>query len=114
MTQLYRIEFYVPETHLEVVKEALFAAGAGRVGDYEKCAWQTRGAGQFKPGDNSSPFIGSAGELETVVEFKVELVCAEERLEAAVTAMKAAHPYEEPAYAVLRLESGVGITAGER
>jgi len=110
MAQLYRIEFYVPETHLELVKEALFAAGAGRVGDYDKCAWQTRGTGQFKPGKNSSPFIGSAGELETVVEFKVELVCVEELLAAAIAAMKAAHPYEEPAYAVLKLEDLPGTT----
>ena len=103
--QLYRIEFYVPESHLETVKEALFSAGAGRVGEYAKCAWQTRGTGQFQPGEASSPFIGSVGELEKVDEFKVELVCVEAHLGSALAALKKAHPYEEPAYAVLKLEN---------
>ena len=102
--KLYRIEFYVPESHLAVVKNALFEAGAGRIGDYDSCAWQTRGQGQFRPGTDSTPFIGSQGEVETVEEYKVELVCAEEFLGAAIAAMKQAHPYEEPAYAVFRIE----------
>ena len=103
--QIFRIEFYVPQSHLKEVKNALFQAGAGRVGDYDCCAWQTAGTGQFRPGADSSPFIGSAGAMETVEEFKVELVCEAECLESAIAAMKEAHPYEEPAYAVIRLES---------
>ena len=102
---IFRIEFYVPETHLEEVKKALFQAGAGRVGDYDCCAWQTRGVGQFRPGADSSPFIGSKGEVETVEEYKVELVCEQNCLASAVAAMREAHPYEEPAYGVFRLES---------
>jgi hypothetical protein len=104
-SQIYRIEFYVPDSHLEAVKNALFQAGAGRVGDYDSCAWQTLGTGQFRPGTESSPFIGTVGQIETVEEYKVELVCREECLAAAITAMKEAHPYEEPAYAVIKLES---------
>ena len=104
-SQLFRIELYVPESHLEEVKNALFQAGAGRVGDYDGCAWQTPGTGQFRPGADSSPFIGSAGEKEIVEEYKVELVCEENLLASAIAAMKEAHPYEEPAYAVIRLES---------
>lgn len=103
--QLYRIEVYVPGSHLEAVKEALFSAGAGQVGDYTRCAWQSLGTGQFLPGEGSSPFLGAVGQVETVVEYKVELVCKQALLQAAITAMKAAHPYQEPAYAVLRMEA---------
>lgn len=101
---MHKITFYVPESHLEVVKTALFAAGAGRVGHYEACAWQVRGQGQFRPLAGSKPFIGSHDELETLEEYKVELLCADAAIEAAVAALKQAHPYEEPAYDVLRLE----------
>ncbi len=103
-TSIFRIEVYVPESHLEAVKEALFDAGAGQVGDYSRCAWQVRGTGQFQPGNESSPYIGSAGHIETVDEYKVELVCAADRISPAIAAMKEAHPYEEPAFAVIRLE----------
>jgi hypothetical protein len=103
-SQLFRIEFYVPESHLEEVKNALFQAGAGRVGDYDSCAWQTRGTGQFRAGADSSPFIGAAGEMETVDEYKVELVCESAYLTTAIAALKEAHPYEEPAYAVIKLQ----------
>lgn len=102
--QLFRLEFYVPESHLEQVKMALFQAGAGRVGDYDCCAWQTRGQGQFRPGANSSPYIGQAGEMETVEEYKVEMVCAEPQLAEAIKALLAYHPYEEPAYSITRME----------
>lgn len=100
---LYKIEFYVPPSHLDAVKAALFAAGAGRVGQYECCAWQTLGQGQYRPLDGSQPFAGEVGRIETVAEYKVELVCAAERLEAAVNALRAAHPYEEPAFSVLAM-----------
>lgn len=104
-TSLFRIEFYVPESHLDVVKNAMFQSGAGRVGNYDCCAWQTPGSGQFRPGADSAPFIGSVGEIETVREYKVELVCQEDCLGAALAAMKQAHPYEEPAYAVIGLHT---------
>lgn len=101
---MYKITFYVPESHLELVKMALFAAGAGRVGLYEACAWQVKGQGQFRPLAGSKPFIGSHDELETLEEYKVELLCADTVIAAAIAALKQAHPYEEPAYDVLRLE----------
>ena len=104
-TQLFRIDFYVPQSHLEEVKRALFEAGAGRVGDYDSCAWQTRGTGQFQPGADTSPFIGSAGAMEIVEEYKVELVCQSDCLASAIAALKDTHPYEEPAYSVIRMES---------
>lgn len=100
---LFKIEFYVPESHVESVKTALFSAGAGRVGDYDCCAWQTLGTGQFRPRAGSSPFIGSPEKVETVREYKVELVCAGDCLTAALKALRLAHPYEEPAYSLLAL-----------
>lgn len=101
---MYKLCVYVPETHLEVVKQALFAAGAGRIGDYDSCCWQVAGQGQFRPLQGSAPYIGQAGQVETVAEYKVELVCADEFIASAVAAMKQAHPYEEPAYQVWRVE----------
>lgn len=105
MTVLCKLEFYVPESHLEQVKQALFAAGAGKVGDYECCAWQTQGRGQYKPLAGSDPFKGEQGKLETTPEYKVELVCEEAAIKDAVTALKSAHPYEEVAFSVIRTES---------
>ena len=102
---LYKIELYVPESHLAAVKTAMFEAGAGRVGNYDCCAWQTRGEGQFRPLDGSSPFLGNQGQIETVIEHKLEMVCEEQCLEAVIAALKRAHPYEEVAYTVIRTET---------
>ncbi|MCP5161796.1 MAG: NGG1p interacting factor NIF3 [Hahellaceae bacterium] len=95
---MYKICFFVPESHLEVVKEALFAAGAGRLGDYDHCCWQTLGQGQFRGSSNSHPFIGEPCSIERVSEYKVEMVCEEHLVQVAIDALKQAHPYEEPAY----------------
>jgi hypothetical protein len=100
---VYKLVFFVPETHLEPVKSAVFAAGAGRIGDYDSCAWQTLGQGQFRPLPGSQPFIGQSGELERVAEYRVELVCADEHIKQAVKALRSAHPYEEPAFDVYPL-----------
>ena len=103
---MYKLCFYIPESHLEAVKAAVFATGAGTIGDYGHCCWQVLGQGQFKPLPGSQPFIGDEGKLETVAEYKVEMVCGDDTIKAAVTALKASHPYEEPAYDVWRLEDG--------
>ena len=100
---MYKICFYVPESHLEVVKEALFIAGAGRIGNYDRCSWQCLGKGQFRPLAGSQPAIGQQGLVERVAEYKVELVCSRENIQTAITALKASHPYEEPAYDVLEI-----------
>lgn len=102
---MYKLCFFVPETHLEQTKLALFAAGAGRIGNYEHCAWQCRGQGQFRPLKGSNPYLGEKDQLETVVEYKVELVCDDELVRDALQALKTAHPYEEPAYDIYRLEA---------
>ena len=100
---MYKITFFVPVTHVENVKTALFAAGAGRIGDYDACAWQVLGVGQFRPLPGANPFLGEVGVIEAVAEYRVELVCADDCLKAAVAALRASHPYEEPAYDVVHL-----------
>lgn len=95
---MYKLCFFVPETHLDAVKQAIFQAGAGRIGDYDQCCWQIKGQGQFRPLPGSQPFIGESGALEVVEEYRVEMVCADDRIRAAVAALKRAHPYEEPAF----------------
>lgn len=101
---MYKFAFFVPEEHKESVKQAVFATGAGRIGDYDCCCWEVQGTGQFRPLEGAKPFIGAQDELETVNEFRVELVCSDALIRQAVAAMKKAHPYEEPAYDVWRLE----------
>ena len=101
---MYTLYFYVPESHLESVKTALFATGAGAIGDYENCCWQVLGQGQFKPMAGSQPFIGAVDQLEKVAEWRVELVVSAAQIKTVIAALKATHPYEEPAYAVYRLE----------
>ncbi len=102
---MYKLCVYVPVSHLEQVKQALFDAGAGRIGDYDSCCWQVAGQGQFRPLAGADPFIGSSGDVETVTEYKVELVCGDALIVAAVAALKQSHPYEEPAYQVWKLEN---------
>lgn len=101
---MYKLAFFVPPSHVEQVKNALFAAGAGRIGAYDCCSWQVLGHGQFRPLDGSQPFIGQAGKVEQVQEWKVELVVSDELIRQAVAALKGSHPYEVPAYDVWKLE----------
>ncbi len=102
---MYKLCFFVPESHLEMVKDALFSSGAGKIGGYDSCCWQTQGVGQFRPLDGSQPYIGQSGDVEKVAEFKVEMVCEDALIFQAVAALKKAHPYEEVAYDVIRLEN---------
>ncbi|KTD78761.1 hypothetical protein [Legionella waltersii] len=101
---MYMLYFHVPETHLEIVKSAIFAAGAGCVDNYTNCSWQVLGQGQFMPQKGSTPFIGQESQLETVNEYKVETVCSDDKIRSIVAALKAAHPYESPSYQVIRIE----------
>jgi len=102
---MFNICVFVPETHLQAVKQAMFDAGAGRLGNYDHCAWQTLGQGQFRPLHGSQPYLGEQGKVEIVEEYKLEMVCKEECLQAVILAMKASHPYEMPAYDVWALSS---------
>jgi hypothetical protein len=94
---------FVPPEALDDVRDAIFAAGAGRIGNYERCSWYTEGRGTFMPVAGSSPTIGALGREERVREFRLETVVPEERLEDVITALRGAHPYEEPAFDVMPL-----------
>ncbi len=88
----------MPSTHLENVKMAMFEAGAGKIGNYTNCTWQVAGQGQFMPMEGSDPYIGKIREIEKVVDYKVEMICSEDKLQAAIIALKKSHPYETMAY----------------
>jgi hypothetical protein len=88
----------VPREALDVVREALFAAGAGRIGDYERCSWYTAGTGTYLGGEGTAPALGEAGREERVSELRLETVYPVEREAEVVSALREAHPYEEPAF----------------
>ncbi len=100
---MVKICFFVPSSHVEQVKLAMFDAGAGRIGNYDQCSWQTLGQGQFRPLDGSQPFLGEKGRCECVDEYRVEMVCDAALVADAISVMKQAHPYEEPAYDVIQV-----------
>lgn len=93
-----KLEVYVPLTHADALKEALAAAGAGRVGNYDSCMWSTVGTGQFRPLAGSNPFIGQQGAVEQVQEAKIECLVDAAIIRDVVAALKRAHPYETPVF----------------
>lgn len=101
---MYKLNFFVPSEDKERVKEALFAIGVGRYENYEYCSFETLGTGQFKPINKANPHIGELDKIEKVSEYKVEMICKDELIQSAVKTLKEAHPYEEVAYEVFRIE----------
>ena len=99
----YKLVWFVPEEALEATRSAVFDAGGGRIGEYERCSWYTAGTGTFYGGEDTDPTIGEPGREELVSELRVETIVPAERLDAAVAALRLAHPYEEPAYDVYAL-----------
>lgn len=99
---MFKIVLFVPVASKEEVKRAMFVAGAGVQGAYENCSFEVIGTGQFRPLQGASPAIGSVGELERVEEARVEMLCPAECLGRVIRALKAAHPYEEPAYDIIQ------------
>ena len=93
----------MPREALDAVRNALFEAGAGRIGDYEHCSWYTQGTGTFRGGEGTNPTLGEAGREERVAELRLETVFPEERQEDVIAALRRAHPYEEPAFDVYEL-----------
>ena len=102
---MYKLVFFVPLDSAEQVKEGLFTVGAGKLGNYEKCCFETEGVGQFLPLEASNPTLGAPGQLERVSELRVEMICNPLKIQEAVKALKRIHPYEEVAYEVYKLES---------
>lgn len=102
---LYKIVVYVPTTHAENLRKALANAGAGHIGNYSHCTFNSEGIGTFKPLDGSSPFIGVNGQVEKVNEIKIETIVPQNILGGVISSMLKAHPYEEVAYDIYRLEN---------
>lgn len=98
-----KLVWFVPADALEVTRDAVFAAGAGRIGDYERCSWYTSGIGTFFGGESTDPTVGERGREVAVPEYRVETVVPADALQPVVAALRAAHPYEEPAYDVYAL-----------
>jgi hypothetical protein len=98
-----KLVVFVPREALDAVRDALFAAGAGRIGDYEHCSWYTEGTGTFLGGEGTSPSVGRAGREERVAELRLETVFPAERQDEVLDALRRAHPYEEPAFDVYEL-----------
>jgi hypothetical protein len=94
---------FVPREALDSVRDALFSAGAGRIGNYERCSFYTEGTGTFLGGEATSPSVGRKGLEQRVAELRLELVFPEERQAAVIEALRRAHPYEEPAFDVYPL-----------
>lgn len=88
---------------MEKVKAAIFSTGGGKMGNYSHCSWQVKGTGQFKPEVGSSPFLGEVNKLEKLDEYRLELVCPDSIIKEVVQAMLKAHPYETPAYHIVKV-----------
>ena len=93
----------MPPENADAVRAAMFGAGAGQIGDYSQCSWSVTGTGQFLPEEGASPAIGSIGSVERVIEDRVEVIAPASARPAVLAAMRAAHPYEEPAFDVFAL-----------
>jgi hypothetical protein len=94
----HKLVWFVPEEALDATRDAVFAAGAGRIGAYERCSWYTPGTGTFLAGDGADPAVGEPGQEERAPELRVETVVPAERAAAVVAALRDAHPYEEVAF----------------
>ena len=105
MSDTRKLVVFVPADALDAVRDAVFAAGAGRIGEYERCSWYTEGTGTFLGGEGSSPSVGERGVEERVAEVRLETVFPAERQAEVLAAVRTAHPYEEPAFDVYDLVS---------
>ncbi len=100
-----KIIVFVPETHTDIVREAMGKAGAGKIGNYSYCTFSSKGVGRFRPEQEANPYIGEVGKFEEVVEERIEVVCSREKLTDVIEAIKSVHPYEEVALDVYPLEN---------
>jgi hypothetical protein len=98
-----KLVVFVPPQALDDVRDAVFAAGAGRIGDYERCSWYTEGTGTFYGGESTDPSVGEKWREERVPELRLETVFPEERTDEVIAALRSVHPYEEPAFDIYPL-----------
>lgn len=100
---MYKLVFFIPEEYKENVKKSLFEAGAGKYENYDMCSFEAKGTGQFRPLAGSSPFLGKTEELETVEEYRIEMLCSGRYIENVIKTLLKVHPYEEPAYEIYKV-----------
>ena len=98
MEKIFQLVIYVPASHAECVKQSVFDAGAGKLGNYDCCCFESTGTGQFRPLPGSDPFCGSTGKVCKTPEVKLEMICTESVLKPVIAALLTVHPYETPAY----------------
>ncbi|MDP2812099.1 MAG: hypothetical protein Q8O32_00180 [bacterium] len=104
MSKKVKIVVGVPESHADKVREAIAQAGAGKIGNYSHASFSCKGIGRFKPLEGANPAIGKIGQLEQVIEERIETDCAKKIVKEVVEAIRRAHPYEEPAIDIYPLE----------
>ena len=100
-----KIVVFVPETHADIVREAISGAGGGKLGKYSFCSFSTRGIGRFRPDEGANPHIGEVGKFEEVEEERIEITCDDKIVKDVVSAIKKVHPYEEVAMDIYPLEN---------
>lgn len=100
-----KIVVTVPETHADILREAIGKAGGGKVGNYSHCSFSSKGVGRFRPEAGANPYLGAVGKPEEVVEERIEVTCSREKLEEVIKAIKSVHPYDEVALDVYALEN---------
>ncbi len=103
--KLKKLVVFCPKENTKEVSQALFEAGAGNIGDYDECSFETAGIGGFRPNENSKPAIGEHGKREKVEEHKIEVIVSAHRLSQVLSAMNKVHPYEEVAHDIIPLEN---------
>ena len=101
---MYKLSYFVPKEAKESTKEALFKVGAGKFRNYDCCSFESEGTGQFRALNGANPYIGKIDKIEYVQEYKIEMICEDALIKKVVEALKEAHPYEEVAYEVIKLE----------
>lgn len=101
--KLFKLVVFVPESHLDQVRQGVNDAGAGFIGNYRDCSFRHRGIGAFRPLEGSQPFLGKTGDLEEVDEYRLEVIVPEEKINSIVSAMLHTHPYEEVAHDIIPL-----------
>lgn len=103
MGKFVKIVVFVPVSHADKLRDAMALSGCGRFGNYDSCYFSVRGVGQFRALPGAKPFIGKLGKVEKVAEERIETICPKSKLKSALTAIKKAHPYEDPAVDVYQL-----------
>ncbi|MFZ5366455.1 MAG: hypothetical protein ACOZBZ_04190 [Patescibacteria group bacterium] len=104
MGKFVKFVVFVPETHADIIREAMGKAGAGVIGNYDSCSFSIKGVGRFRPLKGARPAIGEIDRLELVNEERIETICLKEKVKEVLEAIKKVHPYEEVVFDIYPLE----------